>query len=152
MTILADFLESPEQSEAVQSGHDEIAQHDVRAELREHLKGVLAVLGGFDDVAPAGQQLLEPYARGRVVFDDENADAVIRRGDLGWHGGSRESSYLLWRDSAPMASESENAAPGAGARSYLTTTLPLVSNRLKSEYVARQFTFDIDSVSLNCDR
>ena len=90
-------------------GMTEIGQDDVRAEVGDLPERVLAVDGRLDGVAPAGQQLLKPDARRRVVFDDEDANVVVRSGGFFGHGGLPH--YLPLLDSRPAVIHSAAAMP-----------------------------------------
>ncbi len=71
--IRALLLQRAQEIEAVHAWHDEIVDDNRRPERRHPFERLLAVAGRFRDKAPALDELLEAFAGGTVVLDDQHA-------------------------------------------------------------------------------
>src|SRR6266545_72417 len=66
------FGKGLEKRHAVKSGHDKIGNDHGRSELRRFFKGIIAIDGLLDLVAPARQQIGQACTCGLVVVRYEN--------------------------------------------------------------------------------
>jgi hypothetical protein len=91
--------------EAVDVGHDDVQQDQIRTDLAQHLQRLPAGRGDADPIAPVAEDCRQRLNVRRRVFDDEDAAVARRRGH---DGGS--SSAAAARRSAVSASANAKVA------------------------------------------
>jgi hypothetical protein len=109
----ADLRQRAQQREPVHPRHHEVGDHDRRPEGGDFLERLFSIAGRFGDEAPAPDELFEPDAGRRVVFDDQDALGSELRFGFDGFGISRRNHrsrtlnhviFTFWSPSAADAS------------------------------------------------